>query len=89
MAINPDIIILDEVTSSLSSKMEELVQNAIKKVTKGKIAFIITHRLNTIKICDNILVINNGKLLEEGNHEELLKQNGYYAKLCEYVKLYS
>lgn len=87
MAINPDIIILDEVTSSLSSKMEKLVQNAIEEVTKGKIAFIIAHRLNTIKICDNILVINNGRLLEEGNHEELIKQKGYYAKLCEYVKL--
>lgn len=88
MAINPDIIILDEVTSALSSNMEKLVQNAIEKVTKGKIAFIIAHRLNTIKICDDILVINNGKLLEEGSHDELIKQNGYYAKLCEYAKLY-
>jgi len=89
MAIEPDIIILDEVTSSLSPSMEELVQNAIEKVTKGKISFIIAHRLNTIKLCDNILVMNNGRLLESGNHSELMEQDGYYAKLCKFARLYS
>lgn len=88
MAIEPDVIILDEVTSALSPSMEELVQNAINKVTKGKISFIIAHRLNTIKLCDNILVINNGRLLESGNHLELIEQNGYYAKLCKYARIY-
>lgn len=88
MAINPDIVILDEVTSSLSPYMEELVQNAIEKVTSGKIAFIIAHRLNTIKVCDNILLMNNGRLLEAGNHSDLMKQNGYYAKLYNYANLY-
>lgn len=89
MAIDPDVVVLDEVTSSLSSNMESLVQNAIEKVTNGKIAFIIAHRLNTIKICDDILFINNGKLLEQGSHDELLQQNGYYAKLYEYAKIYN
>lgn len=87
--MNPDVVVLDEVTSSLSPYMEELVQNAIEKVTSGKIAFIIAHRLNTIKICDDILFINNGKLLEQGSHDELLQQNGYYAKLYEYAKIYN
>ncbi len=89
MAMDPDIIILDEVTSSLSPSVENLVQNAIENVTKGKISFIIAHRLNTIKICDNILVINNGELIEKGNHKELIEQNGYYAKLYKYAKPYS
>lgn len=88
MAIEPDIIILDEVTSALSPSMEKLVQNAINKVTKGKISFIIAHRLNTIELCDNILVMNNGRLIESGNHLDLLEQDGYYAKLCKYARLY-
>lgn len=82
MAMNPDVVVLDEVTSSLSPYMEQLVQNAIEKVTSGKIAFIIAHRLNTITICDNILVLQNGRLVEEGSPLQLMQQNGYFAKLC-------
>lgn len=79
--MNPDVVVLDEVTSYLSPYMEELVQNAIEKVTTGKIAFIIAHRLNTITICDNILVLRNGRLVEAGSPLELIQQNGYFAKL--------
>lgn len=81
MVENPEIIILDEVTASLSYKSEMMVRKAIEEITKGKISFIIAHRLSTIKNCDKILLMKDGEIIEEGNHKELIEQNGAYAEL--------
>ena len=74
-------LILDEATSNIDTKTEELVQKAMDKLTKGRTSFIIAHRLSTIKNADLILVMNEGNIVEQGNHEDLLKKNGFYAKL--------
>ena len=74
-------LILDEATSNVDTRTEELVQKAMDKLTKGRTSFIIAHRLSTIKNADLILVMNEGNIVEQGNHEELLKKNGFYAKL--------
>lgn len=81
MVENPDIIILDEATASLSYKSEMLVRNAIDEITKDKISFIIAHRLSTIKNCDKILLMQDGKIIEQGNHENLMQKQGEYYKL--------
>ena len=74
-------LILDEATSNVDTRTEELVQKAMDKLTEGKTSFIIAHRLSTIKNADLILVMNEGNIIEQGNHDELMKQNGFYAKL--------
>ena len=74
-------LILDEATSNVDTRTEELVQKAMDKLTKGRTSFIIAHRLSTIKNADLILVMNEGNIVEQGNHEELLKKNGFYAQL--------
>lgn len=81
MVENPEIIILDEATASLSYKSEMLVRNAITEITKNKISFIIAHRLSTIKDCDKILLMADGKIIEQGNHENLMQKQGEYYKL--------
>lgn len=81
MAIDCDVVILDEVTSALSYESEMLVNNALEEVTKGKISIIVAHRLSTIKNCDKILLLNDGKVIEEGNHYELMNMQGEYCKL--------
>lgn len=81
MVENPEIIILDEVTASLSYKSEMMVRKAIEEITKEKISFIIAHRLSTIKNCDKILLMEDGKIIEEGNHYELMKKQGEYYNL--------
>lgn len=81
MVEDPEIIILDEATASLSYKSEMMVRKAIDEITKGKISFIIAHRLSTIKNCDKILLLKNGKILEQGTHEQLIKNKGEYYKL--------
>lgn len=81
MAINCDVVILDEVTSALSYETEILINNAIKEVTKNRIAIVIAHRLATIKNCDKILLMKEGKIIEEGNHNELMSQKGEYYEL--------
>ena len=81
MVEDPPFLILDEATSNVDTRTEILVQKAMDKLTEGKTSFIIAHRLSTIKNADLILVMNNGNIVEQGNHEELLKKNGYYADL--------
>ena len=81
MVENPSVVILDEVTSSLSYENEELVKNAIKEITKDKICFIIAHRLTTIRNCNKILYMEDGKILEKGNHKELMNKKGKYYNL--------
>ena len=74
-------LILDEATSSVDTRTEELVQKAMDKLTEGRTSFIIAHRLSTIKNADLILVMKDGNIIETGNHEELIRQNGFYAEL--------
>lgn len=74
-------LILDEATSNVDTRTEELVQKAMDKLTVGKTSFIIAHRLSTIKNADLILVMNEGNIIEQGNHDELIKKNGFYANL--------
>ena len=81
MVENPEIIILDEATASLSYKSEMLVRQAIEEITKGKISFIIAHRLSTIKNCDKIFLMDNGEIIEQGNHNELIEKQGKYFEL--------
>lgn len=81
MLQNAPFLILDEATSNVDTRTEELVQKAMDKLTKGKTSFIIAHRLSTIKNADLILVINNGNIVEQGNHEQLMAKQGAYAEL--------
>ena len=74
-------LILDEATSNVDTRTEELVQKAMDKLTEGRTSFIIAHRLSTIKNADLILVMNEGNIVEQGNHDELLKKGGFYAEL--------
>ncbi len=74
-------LILDEATSNVDTRTEELVQKAMDKLTEGRTSFIIAHRLSTIKNADLILVMKNGNIVEQGNHDELMKLNGAYAEL--------
>lgn len=78
---DPKIFVLDEATSSIDTETEVIIQNAINKLLKGRTSFIIAHRLSTIRSADRILVIHDGKLIEEGNHKTLLKKRGYYYRL--------
>lgn len=81
MIKNAPFLILDEATSSVDTRTEELVQKAMDKLTKGRTSFIIAHRLSTIKNADLILVMKDGNIIEQGNHKTLMKQNGFYAEL--------
>ena len=74
-------LILDEATSNVDTRTEELVQQAMDKLTEGRTSFIIAHRLSTIRNADLILVIRDGNIVEKGNHDELMAQNGFYAEL--------
>jgi len=78
---NPKVLILDEATSNVDTRTEELIQKAMDKVMEGRTSFIIAHRLSTIKNADLILVMNEGDIVEVGRHEELLKKKGFYAKI--------
>ena len=78
---NPKVLILDEATSNVDTRTEELIQQAMDKVMEGRTSFIIAHRLSTIKNADLILVMDEGDIVEVGKHEELLKKNGFYAKI--------
>lgn len=77
----PPMLILDEATSSIDTRTEMKIQDAFAKMMKGRTSFIVAHRLSTIRESDIILVMNDGKVIEQGNHEELMEKNGFYAKL--------
>lgn len=79
LAFEPDILILDEATANIDSESETLIQNATREVTKNRTSLIIAHRLSTIRHCDQILLLENGKIRERGSHDELIKKNGAYA----------
>ena len=81
IAHNPRVVILDEATSSIDTETERLIQLGMKKVMAGRTSFVIAHRLSTIQGADRILVLSNGRLVEEGKHEELVKRSGIYAGL--------
>lgn len=78
---DPKILILDEATSSVDTRTEVLIQKGMERLMKGRTSFVIAHRLSTIKDADNIIVMDHGDIVEVGNHEELMKKNGFYTKL--------
>ena len=81
MAENSPLLILDEATSNVDTRTEELIQTAMDKLTEGRTSFVIAHRLSTIKNADLILVMRDGNIVEQGNHESLIALNGFYANL--------
>ena len=78
---NPKILILDEATSSVDTRLESLLQKAMEKVMQGRTSFVIAHRLSTIRDANLILVMDHGQIVEKGTHDDLLAANGVYAKL--------
>ncbi|MBQ8627307.1 MAG: ABC transporter ATP-binding protein, partial [Agathobacter sp.] len=81
MLIKPKMLILDEATSSIDTMTEIRVQKAFNKIMEGRTSFIVAHRLSTIRESDVILVMKEGKIIEQGTHEELLEQGGFYHML--------
>ena len=77
----PPMLILDEATSSIDTRTEMKIQNAFAKLMQGRTSFIVAHRLSTIKEADIILVMRDGHIVEQGDHETLLRRNGFYAQL--------
>ena len=78
---DPRILILDEATASVDTMTEAKIQEALEGVTAGRTCLMIAHRLSTVRNCDIILVVKDGKIVEQGNHRELLKKKGYYHEL--------
>ena len=78
---NPAIFVLDEATASIDTETEHIIQFAIESIMKDRTSFVVAHRLSTIVNADRILVIKNGEIVENGNHESLLKEKGYYYRL--------
>ncbi|CRH46075.1 ABC transporter, ATP-binding component [Mycoplasmopsis arginini] len=78
---NKNILILDEATSNIDTRTEKIVQKAMNELMKDKTSFIIAHRLSTILNADQILVVNEGKIIESGTHKELLAKKGFYEKM--------
>jgi ATP-binding cassette subfamily B protein len=79
----PDMLILDEATSNIDTRTEKLIQRALERLMEGRTSFIVAHRLSTIENADCILVMDAGQIVERGNHNELMRKNGFYAKLYE------
>jgi ATP-binding cassette subfamily B protein len=78
---NPAILILDEATSSVDTRTERLIQKALNELLKGRTSFVIAHRLSTIRSADEVLVLDQGQIVERGRHDELLAQRGFYYQL--------
>lgn len=83
---NPRILILDEATSALDYESENIIQNNMKKICEGRTVLVIAHRLSTLNVCDEILVIDKGELVEKDTRENLINQNGLYAYLYKQQK---
>ena len=81
MLSDPKILILDEATSNVDTMTEQRIQKAFLKMMEGRTSFIIAHRLSTIREADLILVMDKGRIIEQGTHNELLDKNGFYTKL--------
>ena len=79
---DPRIFVLDEATSSIDTQTEQLIQKATETLLQGRTSFIIAHRLSTIRHADVILVVRDGKIIEQGTHQQLLSKKGYYYRLC-------
>ena len=77
----PPMLILDEATSSIDTRTEQRIQRAFEKLMTGRTSFIVAHRLSTIQTADVILVMNEGNVIEQGTHDELLARGGFYARL--------
>ena len=86
---NPTILILDEATSALDSESERLVQEALEKLMEGRTSIVIAHRLSTIRNADQILVMQQGQIIERGKHEELIAQKGVYSELVQLQQMNS
>ena len=86
LAFNPKILILDEATSSIDTETEEIIQHAMNVLKKGRTTFIIAHRLSTIQHADQILVLDQGEIIERGKHNELLNEKGVYKEMYEMQK---
>ncbi|MEO0180149.1 MAG: ABC transporter ATP-binding protein [candidate division WOR-3 bacterium] len=81
LAFDPKILLLDEATANIDQETEEIIQRSLRKLLRGRTSFVVAHRLSTIREADKILVIQNGRLVEEGNHEELIQRKGFYYYL--------
>ncbi len=81
LAFKPKVLILDEATANIDTETEELIQDALSKIMKGRTTLVVAHRLSTIQNADNIIVMHKGKIVEQGNHQELLSKHGMYHKL--------
>jgi ATP-binding cassette subfamily B protein len=81
MVYDPKILVLDEATSSVDHETEELIQQAIEKMMRGRTSIVIAHRLSTIQRADKIIVLDHGEIKEAGRHDDLLQQDGFYSQL--------
>ena len=81
LLVSPPMLILDEATSSIDTRTEQRIQRALAKLMEGRTSFVVAHRLSTIKEADNILVMRDGHIVEQGRHQQLLDAGGFYAKL--------